>query len=540
MRAYRGSPRSWLALVACLALVGAGAWLHTAAAQAPGAAPPASTLVVAIDQSEIDAFDPARQLDQVSSLVNLNTYDTLVTYKSLGELHSFVGVLAAEWRVSDDSLEYTFRLKDGVRFSSGNPVTADDVRFSLTRLKNLGGKPAWLMDPLKEIRVVDRLTVKMLLREPFGDWLAVLAAPNAVIMDAKVVRQAGGTDAATARKEDRAEEWLNQNSAGSGPFVLKGWVRNRRVTLERNPAYHLGPPRLERVELRDVPSPSEQRRRLEAGEVDIALNLAPEQVTAVRAHPGVRVITGRSLDNLYLGLTCSPQVHPELSKKEVRQAIRAAIDYDGLLALAGSEAVRGPAVFSIGVLGLTREEADRLNPRLDLEQARQLLARAGLAGGFRFPLRYPIGPTPTGLGYEAVAQKLQTDLRKVGIEAQLRPEDPAVLMTRYRAKTEVAVLSYHTPDYIGPSAWSDPMTLHTWAPRLHYESARARELTRRADRSTDPVQRAAQYQDLLKLLVDEGPYIMLVQGGVSVGARKTVQGYEPLPLGYARLASVSK
>ena len=526
----------WLVVALCVGLGSAGAWLHSAGAQ--GAAPAASTLVVAVDQSEIDAFDPARQLDQVGSFVNQNTYDTLVTQKSATELNAFVGLLAADWKVSDDGLEYTFRLKDGVRFSSGNPVTAEDVRFSLTRLKHLGGKPAWLMDPLKEIRAVDRLTVKMLLREPFGDWLAVLAAPNAVILDAKVVRQQGGSD--VGRKDDRAEEWLNQNSAGSGPFVLKGWVRNRRVTLERNPAYHRGAPALERVELRDIPSPSEQRRRLEAGEVDVALNLAPEQVTALRAHPAVRVLTGRSLDNLYLGLTCNPQVHPELSKKEVRQAIRAAIDYDGVLALAGSEAARGPAVFSIGVLGLSREEADRLNPRLDLEQARQLLARAGLSGGFRFPLRYPIGPTPTGLQYEAVAQKLQADLRKVGVEAQLRPEDPAVLMTRYRAKTEVAVLSYHTPDYIGPSAWSDPMTLHTWAPRLHYDSARARELTRRADRSSDPAQRAGQYQDLLKLLVDEGPYVMLVQGGVSVGTRKTVQGYEPLPLGYARLASVSK
>jgi peptide/nickel transport system substrate-binding protein len=451
-----------------------------------------------------------------------------------------VPVLAKEWKISPDGKEYTFTLRDDVKFASGNPLTADDVKFSLMRLKNIKGNPGWMMDPLTEVQVVDKTTVKTMLSDSFGDWLAVLAGPNSGIMDSKLVMQHGGAADAGADQADKAEEWLNQNSAGSGPFVLKGWQKNNVISLERNPTYFLGAPKLAKIDVRDVPSPATQKLQVETGDVDVALSLTPDLVDTLKGNSNVKVLLGQSLDNLYMGMTMDPAINPNLAKKEVRQAIRAAIDYDGVLALTNNQAVRGPAVYSIGVLGLTQADADRLNPKYDVEKAKQLLAQAGLSGGFSFPLEYGTGPSPVGVTYESIAQKVQADLKKVNIDMQLVPEEFGVMLTKYRAKDRTAVISYNQPDYLGPSDWAAQMILNTWAPRLHYDSKAAQDLANKGGAETDPQKRAAIYQDMLKLLVDEGPYVMLVQGKAPVVTRSNVQGWIYFPIGDARLFGVSK
>jgi peptide/nickel transport system substrate-binding protein len=517
-----------------------------AAAAKPTTAPAAAStggnqaLIIAIDQSDVKTLDPAREFEFAAAFIDLNTYDTLITQKGPDDLNTFVPVLAKSWTTSPDGKEYTFTLRDDVKFASGNPVTADDVKFSLTRLKNIKGNPGWMMDPLKEVQVVDKTTVKTILTDSFGDWLPVLAGPNSGIIDSKLVMQNGGTDAEGADQTDKAEEWLNQNSAGSGPFILKGWQKNNVISLERNPNYFQGAPKLAKVDVRDVPSPATQKLQVESGDVDVALSLTPDLVDTLSGNPNVKVVLGQSLDNLYMGLTTDPAINPNLAKKEVRQAIRAAIDYDGVLALTNNQAVRGPAIYSVGLLGLTQADADRLNPKYDPEKAKQLLAQAGLAGGFSFPVEYGTGPSPVGVTYESIAQKVQADLKKVNIDMQLVPEEFGVMLTRYRQKDRTAVISYNQPDYLGPSDWAAQMILNTWAPRLHYDSKEAQDLATRGGAETDPQKRIQLYQQMLQLLVDEGPYVMLVQGKAPVVYRSNVQGWIYFPIGDARLYGVSK
>ncbi|HWU39137.1 MAG TPA: ABC transporter substrate-binding protein [Candidatus Acidoferrum sp.] len=520
--------------------------LTLAFAVALGASPAAAgqaagkTLIMSLDQSDMKTLDVSRQFEFAAAFICLNTYDSLLLPKSPQDLNTLVPVLATSWSVSKDGKEYTFKLRPNIKFASGNPFTAEDVRFTFTRLKNLKGNASWQMDPLKEVQVVDQYTVKTILNEPNGDWLAILSGQNGGIIDSKLAKEHGASDSPTADKDDKAEEWLNQNSAGSGPFILKGWIRNTGITLERNPNYWGTPVKVAKVDIRDVTSPATQKLQVENGDVDVAMNITPDLVATMRDNKNVKIITGQSLDNMYLGMTCDPQIHPELAKKEVRQAIRYAIDYDGIIALTNKQAVRGPAVFSIGVLGLTQADADRLNPKTDLKKAKDLLAKAGVPNGFKFPLRYGTGPSPVGITYDSIAQKIQADLKKVGIEVQLLPEEFGAMMTKYRAKGEAAVISYNTPDFLGPSDWVGQMVLHTWAPRLHYDSAKAKDMANKAAAETDPKKRIPMYQDLLKLLVDEGPYAMLVQGKTQVVTRPNISGYQYIPLGYAHLAPVGK
>jgi peptide/nickel transport system substrate-binding protein len=524
------------AVVLVLALMGA---LDVSQATA-GQRVAGKTLNISLDQADMKTLDPSRQFEFAAAFICLNTYDSLIKPKSPAELTTYVPVLATSWNISKDGKEYTFKLRPNVKFASGNPLTAEDVRFTFTRLKNLKGNASWQMDPLKEMQVVDPMTVKTILNEPNGDWLAILSGQNGAILDSKLAKEHGASDSPTADKDDKAEEWLNQNSAGGGPFILKGWIRSTGITLERNPNYWDTAPKVAKVEIRDVTSPATQKLQVENGDVDIALNLTPDLVATMRNNKNVKIIPGQSLDNMYLGMTCDPQIHPELAKKEVRQAIRYAIDYNGIIALTNKQAVRGPAVFSIGILGLTQADADRLNPKTDIKKAKELLAKAGVPNGFKFPLRYGSGPSPVGISYDSIAQKIQADLKKVGIEVELLPEEFGAMMTKYRAKTEPAVISYNTPDFLGPSDWAGQMILHTWAPRLHYDSAKAKDLANKAAAESDPKKRIPMYHELLNLLVEEGPYAMLVQGKVEVVTRANIQGYKYFPLGYAYLAPVSK
>jgi peptide/nickel transport system substrate-binding protein len=499
------------------------------------------TLITALDQSDAKTLDPAREFEFAPAFVVLNCYDTLIAHKSPKELNTFVPVLATEWKISPDGKEYTFKLRPNVKHASGNPFTAEDVKFSLTRLKNLKGNPGWMMDPLKEIVVVDPTTVKTVLNDSFADWLPVLSGPNAAIMDSKLAKEHGASDSPTADKDDKAEEWLNQNSAGSGPFVLKSWQKNNVITMERNPNYWRSPAKIAKIEARDVPSPATQKLMVENGDVDVALSITPDLIASMRGNKNVKILIGQSLDNMYMGVTVDPALHPELAKKEVRQAIRHAVDRAGIIKLTNNRAVIGPAVYPIGILGLeTQADADKLNPKYDLKLAKELLAKAGVPNGFKFPLKYPTGPSPAGITYESVAQKVQSDLKKIGIEMQLIPLEFTVMITQYRAKTEIAVISYNVPDYLGASDFTGQMILHTWAPRLRYDDPKAKDMARKADAEVDTKRRSAMYKELLAYLVEGGPYVNLVQGKVEVVVRQNIEGYEYLPLGAARIYGVVK
>ena len=499
------------------------------------------TLIMALDQSESKTLDPGRGFEFMSFFIDSNTYDQLLAHKGSNDLNTFVPMLATEWKISSDGKEYTFKLRPNVKFASGNPFSAEDVKFSLMRLKNVKGNPSWLMDPLKEVVVVDPLTIKMVLNEPFADWLAVMAGPSSSILDSKLAKEHGASDAATADKDDKAEEWLSQNSAGSGPFVLKGWQKDTAITLERNPTYWRGPAKIAKIDARAITSAATQKLMVENGDVDVAINITPDLTATMKSNKNVKILVGQSLDNMYMGVTVDPALHPAFAKKEVRQALRHAVDRSGLIKLAAGRAVIGPALFSIGVLGLeTQADADKLNPKFDVNLAKELLAKAGFPNGFKFPLKYFTGPSPVGVTYEAVAQKVQSDLKKIGVEAQLVPLEYSVMITQYRAKTEIAVISYNNPDYIGPSDWAGQMVLHTFAPRLRWDDPKAKDMTRKADAELDPKRRSAMYKELLAYLVENGPYVNLLQGKVEVVVRPNISGYEYFPLGAVRLYPVVK
>ena len=173
---------------------------------------------------DVVTLDPAYAGETTNLFIHINTYDTLVDIRP-DDLNTIVPRLAESWEVNDDFTEFIFHLRQDAKFASGNPVTAQDVVFSWNRLLNVAGAPAFNLDGVGKVEAVDDYTVKVSTAvgddgkpQPLPQFLSSACNPSLGIQDSKLVKEHGGTDAADAATTDKAKEWLDQNSAGSGPF----------------------------------------------------------------------------------------------------------------------------------------------------------------------------------------------------------------------------------------------------------------------------------------------------------------------------------
>ncbi len=260
----------------------------------PAAPSEANVLVIAFPKSDIRTLDPHRQYEIAPPMIIRAAYETLVTLADKGaDITRVEPLLAESWEISPDARVYTFHLRRGVKFHSGNEMTAADVVFSFQRLGNLKDNPAWLFsDHVASIQALDDYTVQIELNEPNAAFLAILVSPNFVVLDSKAVQEHGGTDAADADQTDKATDWLDQNSAGTGPYILKEWRREESVTLERNSNYWRDPAPFDRVIIRDVPDDSARLQMLEAGDADIARGLDVDLIERFKASGKGQVVSG--------------------------------------------------------------------------------------------------------------------------------------------------------------------------------------------------------------------------------------------------------
>ena len=161
------------------------------------------TYIMALDQSEAKTLDPGHGFEFMSFFIDSNTYDQLLAHKGANDLNTFVPMLATEWKISADGKEYTFKLRPNVKFASGNPFTRRGCEVQLDAAQECEGQSELADGSATDVVVVDPLTIKMVLNDPFADWLAVMAGPSSSILDSKLAKEHGASDAATADKDDK-------------------------------------------------------------------------------------------------------------------------------------------------------------------------------------------------------------------------------------------------------------------------------------------------------------------------------------------------
>lgn len=510
-----------LALAGCAPTATAPAAQPAAATQAPEpAAAPAvdAALVMVTNMDDVVSLDPHHAYETTNLLIHNSTYDTLVEYQA-GDLTKVVARLAEKWEASADGLTYTFTLRQGVKFTSGNPVTAEDVRFSWMRLKNIKDNPAFYADLVTDVQAVDASTVVVTLSETSPAFLSIVAAPAMSIIDSVLVKEKGGTDAADADKTDKAKDWLDQNSAGSGPFILTKWTPKAEIVLEANPNYWKGKPALSKVIIKHSTDPTSSLQMLQRGDADLIDGLDPDLVDIAKADATLNVVIGQTLNQNYLAMTSSAELSKPLSNKLVRQAVAYAIDYEGLIqAILKGYGTRAPSIIPVGVLGVD----PAMTQGRDVAKAKELLKQAGYESGVTVDLHYGSNPTR-----ETIAAKLKADLAEAGITAELKPMEQSVYLSEMRAQKLPMAFGGWTPDYLDPTMWTDYFSYadRGIAKRMLYNNPEAEKYAKIVSTDLDPAKREQAIKDLQVVLMDDMAFNMLYQNQSLAAMNKAVKGF---------------
>ncbi len=494
------------------------------------------TLIIARNIDDYVTNDVHRTYEYTSQIIDHVAYDTLVTVEA-PDFTKIQPNLAERWELSKDGLTYTFHLRKGAKFASGNPVTAHDVRFSLRRLKNLKDNPAFFMDSMKDVQVVDDSTVRIVLNSQDASFIAALAAVPCGIADSKAVMAKGGTDADDAKEKDKATESLNNVSEGSGPYKLVSFTKNVEAVMERNPNYWGPKPYFAKVIIKHVPNGTTQREMVERGDADVAMDFDPDIVAKVTQGARIKVVEGLSMNQVYLGVNNSPEVSKELADRRVRQAISYAIDYDGIIkGLMRNAAERPPGMIPLGILGADKS----MNRQRDVAKAKQLLTEAGYPNGISVKLNYWTAPL-LGVAPEPLAAKLQADLAQAGIKVTLEPKERSVMLSEYRAGKPPLMLASWSPDYLDPHPFADAFYGAGPVPkRVHYSNPKVSDLIATADKETDTKKREALYKEITKITMDDVPEVMLIQPKSYVGLNPAIKGYAIHPIWFVTVSKLSR
>ncbi len=506
------------------------------AAGEPGAM--GDTIVIAIAE-DTATLDPQRAFETLPSIVHKATYETLVTFPP-DSVESVIPGLAESWEISDDDTVYTFMLNGDATFANGDPVTASDVVFSFDRLKNLTGNPSFLAETIASVEAVDDSTVVMTLTQPDPSILAKLVFNAFSIVSAAEVEANGGTAGEDAATTDTAEEWLNQNSAGSGPYLLESWEPGVETVLVRNENYWGEPGKVGRVIFRNIPEAATQKIQLEAGDVDIASDLSADQVASLEENPDVTIYQALSDTLVFLKGNQDAEVGGVMSDPLVQAAVRYALDYEGIRLLAGGESVTPASMLPVGFLGAY--EANSGNTR-DLEQAKAVLAEAGYADGVDVELAYP-DFTFAGVNFGTFAQKVQADLSEAGFNVTLAPAEVGVALEAYRQGTEPFGLWLWLPDYRDSLDYVEFLPDGVVGTRVNWTEENADEeilaLRDALKTETDDDVRAEGFVAMQDYLMEKGPYAPILQPGLQVGLRSDLQGFAYNPQWRFDVALLSK
>jgi peptide/nickel transport system substrate-binding protein len=503
-------------------------------------------------------LDPAYAGETTNLFIHINTYDTLVDIRP-DDLNTIVPRLAESWEVNDEFTEFTFHLRKDAKFASGNPVTAEDVVFSWNRLLNVAGAPAFNLDGVGKVEAVDEYTVKMTTAtgedgKPISlpQFLSSASNPSLGIQDSKLVKENGGTDAADAATTDKAKEWLDQNSAGSGPFILTRWSPKADIELVANKDYWKGAPKFDKVVITHVSDPTTQLQMLEKGDADMIGSLQTDLVEQAKASPDITITVDQSLDENYLAMTykCtdaikaedpaklaelqSPESFDVLCKKEVRQAVAYAIDYEGIAkAVLNGYAARAPSIIPIGIMGV---DPSKTQGR-DLEKAKALLSEAGYPDGVTFDLYYASNATR-----DIVAAKIQSDLAEAGMTVNLKPLEQSVYLTQMRAQQLPMAFGGWTPDYLDVTMWTDYFGLgdRSIAFRMNFMNEEANKLATQIRTTSDPEIRTEAVEKLQDVFIEEMPFTMLYQNQYVHAFRNELKGFKFHPVWFVDLFELSK
>ncbi len=481
------------------------------------------------------SLDPADAYDSASGEAIFSIYEGLVTYMG-DDLDTLYPSLATSWNVSEDSKTWTFKLREGVKFSNGNTFSAEDVKYSFDRVLTMNSPETGVSNllsafiDLNSTKVINDYTVEITLTVPFGGFLAVIAYTVGYIVDKDYVEEHGGVVA------DTENEYLKLNPMGTGPYMLDHWTRNTELVLVKNENYWGGwdGKHVDKVVIKYANEAATRILALKNGDADISV-LPYENLEDIEDDEGVVVIAYDSYDTVMAEFNTVDTVFPYLQDKEVRRALSYAFNYDSAIedAFMGYMS-RLPGCIPVGMPYYDTQNNGVPIYDFDLDMAEQILDAAGYTkneAGQRFDgatirLFYNAGNTER---YK-MALSFQEALNEIGILSSVIAENWPQLLHRMYTTSDWEILfigwgpDYNDPDnYIFPFVGSADINGDTYNTGWKNETVDEKLLIGKY--SADPDVREQAYKDAFEIYIQDPSMIFIGQRQYIRPKRDWVQGY---------------
>lgn len=463
------------------------------------------SLIVAI-QSDPSGLDPHMVTDRAAGIAIENLYNTLFTYtETYGEA---APSLAESYDVSEDGLTYTLHLQEGVQFHSGNAMTAEDVKYSLERIKDSGAR-ASQVEKISSIETPDENTVVIQLESEYAPFLTYLANPLNAIVEKAVVEENDGS--------------LTNADAGTGPFKLVSWNEGTSVDMEAFGDYwEDGKPQISSLQLKTITDATARATALRNGEIDMIIDAIDQETMVLNNADGVVLETIPGTFWEYVGMNCGSE---QLKDAKVRQAIAFAIDRDAI-----NTAVKmgNATVLKEANVPATHEYYgnDEIYASRDVEKAKSLLKEAGVAEG-SLSLKFTVG---SDWQYQVdAAQMVKQQLEEIGIKCEISALESGVYFDGLNAgEFDLTVCGWSGFVDIDEYLY-DLFTSEGAYNQQNYSNPEVDKLLAEGRVTTDEDARKEVYQEAQKLIAEDAPMAFLYMNGFTVAMRDNVKGYTVHP-----------
>jgi peptide/nickel transport system substrate-binding protein len=435
--------------------------------------------------SDATTMDINFQSDSVTSSILWNMFDPLLQRGP--DMKSRPGLALSATNVDDRTWE--LKLRPNVRFQNGEELTAEAVAFSIERSGDRKRSRQFSrVSAIAGVTPVDPLTVRITTTAPYAPLPAILL--DVAIVPPKYARE-------------RGDAGFNERPVGSGPYKFIEWKRDDHVAMEAYDGYWGPKASIKRVEFRPIKEDSSRLAALKTGSVDVITNVPPDQVAALNRNQSYEVRRVPSDRVIYMAFQT---FKPPFDKVEVRQALNHAVDVDAIIKdLLLGLATRTPAPVTKEYVGF--DPSIKPYPH-DINKAKQLLAAAGYPNGIETVINTPAGRF---IKDKEVAEALAGQLAKAGVRARVIPDDFSIFLDKYHAKKFEGL-------YInswGNASFDADYTLfplfHSKGRGYYYKNA---ELDRAIDRGRsvfDPKKRQEAYNDALRIIREDAPWVFLYQ-----------------------------
>jgi peptide/nickel transport system substrate-binding protein len=538
--------RARRSIVAVLAAAGvAGAVLLVASASASGraekrgGASAANTLTIAVPNAPASWDQDYLAFDLTGLALDKNYYPYMIDYgvkKLAGALvqntRKVLPVFAQSFTSSHNGRVWTLKIKHGIKFPSGNPLRAADVKWSKDRAfaaqANVAGvyRLIGLTKP-SQVKVLNPYTVQFSQAYPSALSSAVQII-SLYVFDSKLMKQhATATD-------PWAKRWASQNPTDGGVYnVVSAGGGSSNIVLRANPKFPGKPkPSIPNVRLVITPSSASQKLELQNGDIDMATGLSSQDIRSLKGKRGVKIISGPSNQFNFIAMDVTK---PPFDKRLVRQAMAWAIPYKSIV----SSVYGGQARLSKSIVPLDMPGSSRVGYpyHYGLNKAKALLRQAGEANGFKAELVIAQGDPDQ----ERIAVLVQNALKQIGINLTITPLDPATLNSRRGNKSirmQIGNGQYWVNDVqylVGTSLMPGGYLNYS-----NYHSAAITRLYNLSAHSANQRKRLGYFRRMQVILGKDVPWLMLGQPNFELAMRSNIKGWVQPVDGLFRLQYLRK